>query len=692
MGNWIAWWARGRVAANLLMIGIIVSGLLAFLAMEREVWPTIRINWVEVIVPWPGAAPQEVEEQIIIRIEEALADLDDVIRIRATARENTGLMYIEANPKVDIVQFLNDVKLRIDGISTFPRDIEPPRVRVYVTRNELIRVAVHGEVDERILKRTAEKMRDEVALLPGAAIVELFGDRKEEVSVELSEIAMRRYGVTFDEVARAIRGSSINRSAGTVRTDTGDIMLRARNLADTREEFGRIIIRQTADGAMIRVSDIANIVDGFEDVDILATLNGEPAILVQVMTSENMNVVKTSEAVKKWVEEASERVPDGVGLTLWWDNSEVYFNRMETIVKSGLYGLCLVFLVLILSLRPKVALWVTAGIATAYLGAFIALPANDVSLNMLSTFAFLLVLGVVVDDAIIIGESIHRESMATGGGVDAAIVGTQLVAKPVIFAVLTTMIAFVPWMFLSGASVQITRHITIIIIAALSFSLIEAFLILPAHLSKMHPREGMGRFGRFQKRIADGIIHLAEKRYRPFVAAAVRRRYLTASIFLFFLIVSVGVTSSGWLKFSFMPEIENEMISVNVTMPDGAPYSRALEILDQLQLAQQKLEAEVNERAGDGEGVLIENWYTRSRKDSVLALVQLAPPEKRQMSAKEAADRLRELIGDIPDAEEIKIGFTIDDQDPGLQYSIKADSFDDLRMAADALKDKLRTY
>lgn len=692
MGNWIAWWARNTVAANLLMVGILISGTLSFFAMEREVWPTFRINWVEVTVAWPGAAPQEVEEQIVIRIEESLADLDNIERLRSSAREGFAQIFIEANTKIDIGQFLSDVKLRVDSINSFPRDIERPRVREILTRNEMIRLAVHGEVDERILKRAAEQMRDEVALLPGASIVTLFGARQEEVSIELSEQAMRRYGLTFDEVAQAIRGSSINLSAGTVRTENGDIMLRARNLADNQEEFERIIVRQTPDGAAIRVGDVAKVIDGFEDIDILATLNGEPAILVQVMTTENMNIVKTSKAVKEWVEEAKTRLPDGVELSMWFDSSKIYFDRMATISKAATYGMLLVFLVLILSLRPIVALWVTAGIAVAFTGAFIFLPANDVSLNLLSLFAFLLVLGVVVDDAIVIGESIHRESMSSGGGVDNAILGTQLVAKPVVFAVLTTMIAFMPWLFLSGVTVQFTRHISIIIIATLAFSLIEALFILPAHLSKLKPRTNMKRFGRLQKRIADSIINFAETRYRSMVSKALGRRYLTASIFVFFFVFSVGLASSGWLKFSFMPEVENEMIMVNVVMPDGSPYSRALEILDQLQVAQRKLEEEVSQMGEDGEGILIENWYTRSRKDSVLALVQLAPPEVRVMSAEQAAKRLRELIGDIPDADEVDVSWTINNQDPGLQYSVSSGNLEDLRIAVDDLKEKLITY
>ncbi|MCK5576563.1 MAG: efflux RND transporter permease subunit, partial [Sphingomonadales bacterium] len=291
MNALIAWWARNKIAANLAMVLIIAMGLGSFFTMEREVWPTVRANWVEVNVAWPGAAPQEVEEQLVIRIEESIQDLDNIFRIRSFARENFGAVYIEADPRIDMGEFINNVKMRVDSISTFPRDIEPPRVRELMTRNEMIRIGIHGNVDEKILKRTAERVRDEIALLPGASIVELFGTRNEEVSIELSEEAMRRDGVTFDEVAAAIRGSSINLSSGTLKTNTGDIMLRARNMADNAQDFETIIVRQTPGGGSIRVGDVARVIDGFEDVEINATLNGEDAILVQVMTTERMNVV-----------------------------------------------------------------------------------------------------------------------------------------------------------------------------------------------------------------------------------------------------------------------------------------------------------------------------------------------------------------------------------------------------------------
>ncbi|GAK32458.1 acriflavin resistance protein [Iodidimonas nitroreducens] len=691
MNALIAWWARNTVAANLLMMGILIAGIMSFISMEREVWPTFRVNWVEITVSWPGAAPQEVEEQIILHIEESLADLDNVDRVRSTAYEGLATLYIEADRSINMDRFINDVKLRVDGIASLPRDIEPPRVRELLTRNELIRIGVSGDVDERILTRTAEKVRDEVALLPGVSIVTLFGQRSEEVSIELSENALRRYGLSFDEVTSAIRASSINLSAGSVRTSTGDVQLRARNLADDQTDFNKIIIRQTPDGGTIRLGDVARVIDGFEDVNLQASLNGERAILVQVMTAEEMNVVVTSQSVRKYLETAQERMPEGVSLILYADESKAYYDRMETISKSAFYGLLLVFAVLILSLRPKVALWVTMGIATAYAGAFIFLPANDVSLNFLSLFAFLLVIGVVVDDAIVVGENIHEETERTGGGVDAAILGTQLVAKPVIYAVATTMIVFAPWLFLSGLEVEFTRHISIIVIAALSFSLIEALFILPAHLSHLKAQKTEGRFGRFQKKIAQSITRFAQGTYRRWLFAAVRRRGVTASIFLALFILAIGVSSTSWLKFSFNPDVESEQISVDVTLPEGTPFNRALEILGQLQKAEKALEAEANERM-DGAGKLIENWYTRARQNSVLALVRLAPAEQRDLSAKEAADRLRELIGEIPDAENLEINYTLNQNQPEIELAINHPDMDVLRAAVADLKAHLSTY
>jgi len=693
MNGLIEWWVRNPVAANLLMVGIIVAGIFGFQSMEREMDPHVRFPGLAVEVSWPGAAPQEVEEQIVARIEESVSDLDNIEWVRSTSGDSYGGVYILANQKADFTQFMNDVKIRVDSISSFPRDIEPPQVRQWVNRDEFIRVAISGDLDERELKRLAEQLRREAAVLPAISIVELFGVRREEVSVQVSEEALRRYNMSFNEVATAIRNHSINQSSGSVRTEVGTYQLTVRSQADTEAEFSNIVIRQTDDGGIIRVGDVATVVDGFEDEPILATLNGEPAVLLQVMTTETMDIVKASDSIRGWIDERRETLPPGAELTLWTDNAEDFKGRMTTIGKSAGLGLLLVLGVLMITLRPKVAFWVATGIATAYAGAFVFLPTVGVSLNMISTFAFLLVLGIVVDDAIVVGEGIHAESHRMGGGPGAAASGAQLVAKPVIFAVLTTVIAFLPWLFLSGSTSEFTRHITWVVILALAFSLIESLFILPSHLRKLKPRDEarLGRVSHWQKAVSDGIINFAHNHYRGIGGFAVRRRYLTTSVFVALLIFSFGLMGTGWVKQGFMPEIESDEVIVNVVLPEGAPYSRALEILAQLQDAERRLVEEVDERM-QGEGKLIENWYTRSRRDSVLAIVKLAPPEQRDMSAKDAAIRLRELMGDVPDAKEVSVDYTQNGGDPGFELSVRHPDLDVLRLAVNDLEDQLRTY
>ncbi len=692
MDKLIAWFAKNPVAANLLMVGLLAAGVLGYANVEREVFPIFEANRVQVNVPWPGAAPQEVEEQVVIRIEEALQDLDNVDRVNSFAAEGFGQVEVDALGQVDMAEFVNEVKLRVDSVNSLPRDIEPPQVRQAIYRNEMMRLAVHGDVGEKRLTQMAEDIRDEVAGLSHISIVELFGSRDEEVAIELSEDAMRRYGLSFDQVAQVIRAYSINLSSGSVRTSTGDVQLRARNMANSQQDFDKIILRQSEDGGVVRLGDVAKVIDGYEDNEILATLNGEPAVLVQVMTTDSMDIVAASRSMHKWLNERQQTMPEDISLTLWWDSADVYKNRMDTITWAAFSGLILVFLVLILTLRPQVALWVTVGIGVAFIGTMGFLPVYDVSLNVLSTFAFLLVLGIVVDDAIVVGESIHHHGSDHGGGLDSAVEGTTAVAKPVIFAVLTTIVAFMPWMFLSGDDVQITRMLSIVITAALVISLVEAFLILPAHLRKLHPRENLHGLSKAQQKIAHSLVSFANSTYRGWVEAAIKYRGLTIATFVSLFIISVGVFATGWVKFSFNPEIESDQVIINVQMPSGSPYSRALEVLDQLQTAEKQLESEINEKSASGKGELIENWYTRSRRDSVIAIVKLAPPEVRELTAKETAKRLAELVGEVPDAESVSVEYTMNNGGQRINYSLQHKDLETLRQAVEELEIQLQSY
>ncbi len=686
----VKWWASNPVAANLLMFAFLIGGLVSYFQIERELDPYVEFPGANVFVAWPGASPQDVEEQIVVRMEEAFSEIQGVQRMWAFAGEGGGSVTVIARKGIDEAQFMQEIKRQVDSINTIPPAAERPQINIFRNRQEMMRIAVTGDetVSERELKRFAEKTRREIALLGYIPAVDLFGVRNEEVSIEISETALRQYGLTFADVARAVRGTSVNTSSGMVRTETGNMQLRMRKQADSQADFENIVVRQDPSGAVIRVRDVATVIDGFEQVNLLATVNGERTVLVQIMSGPQMDVVKMSENVNKYMADNKDKLPEGINMTLWDDAAEVFNGRMTSILSNFFMGLVLVCLTLFLFLRPIIAVWVSIGIAAAFAGGLALLPFFDVSINFISSFAFLLVIGVIVDDAIIVGEAIHFKTEEGETGLDAAVNGANMVMKPVIFAVLTTMIFFAPWMFLSGGTSEFTRAISLVVILALSFSLFECLLILPTHLRHLKPVDPTSRIMRLQRRISDSLVSLANNVYRPLIKASLKGRYITASIFLAIMLICGSLVGNGFVKSTFFPEPESDQIEITVELPEGTPYARSLEVLKQIQIAEKELEGEIE---ADG-GELIENWYTRSRDNNILALVKLVPPETRSLSAKETAERLRELIGEVPDAETISVDYRDGNDGPPIQYVLNAKSFEDLNAAADDLMAKLRSY
>ena len=681
MSGMINWWARNSIAANLLMVAIFIGGIVTFIGLDREVFPSPKINSVSVSVVWQGASPIEVEEQIILRIEEAVSGIDNLDQITAVAREGVARVTVSMVEQGNFTEFLNEVKSQVDGISTLPRDAFPPVVSRFSSNNQIFSISLAGDVEERELYRLARQYRDELASLPnGSPLVTINGARDEEVSIEVSEEALRRYGLTFDDVARAIRGTSIDGSSGTVRTETGSINLSVRNLADTEEEFSRIIVRQNPDGSFITVGDVANVVDGFVDAKFKTELDGNRSISLNVNAPENFNVVELSKAINAWVDEKQETQPEELDLEIQFDFSEAYTERMELVSSNALTGLILVMIVLVLFLRPIVAFWVVIGIATAFAGSFIFLPMVGITLNMLSLFGLLLVIGIVVDDALIVGESIHRQTERGKQGIDAALIGTQIVVKPVFFAVLTTMIAFLPFILIGGPASEQMANITYVVIFALTFSLIESFLILPAHLSHMKPVSDTNAFNRFQQKIADSMIWFSNAFYRPLISMSIRFRWATIITFFGFFMVAISLLSQGWVRSAFIPDVEAPFINVNVTPREGTPYARNLEVYDILEAAAEELKAEV--RAEEDGNELIESIFVFASEGGSGAFLTLNDGDWRTISAREIADRLREKIGDIPDAESIDIGFTLSDGGSDLNFGIESNDLDELRRAS----------
>jgi len=695
MYNLISWWARNPKAANLLMVGIIIVGVATFSRIEQEVFPKISPPIVSIHYTWPGASPKEVEDQILVRVEESIRDIEGIDKIRGFAQENFGGIYIEAFPEVELDYLIQEVKREVDAIVSIPYDVEPPVVDDASFQFPIIAINISGDVSEKLLAKTARDLRDELSLEPHIDVVEILGYRKEQISIELSETAMRRYSVNFDDVANAIKKSSINLSSGNIKSDTGTLQLSTRNLGNTLEDFNEIVILQTPDGGKIKIVDVATVIDGFDDKDSrdffidVGTERTTQTKGLMVMSSDNMNVVKTSKSARNWIDKIQDDLPEGVSLNLWTDQSNLYRDRMSLILRAAYGGLILVFIILMLFLRPKVAIWCSVGIGTAFTGALIFLPGMDISLNIISLFAFLLVIGIVVDDAVIVGENIHLEHERGRVGTDAAITGAYLVSKPVFFAVITTMIAFLPWLFLSGWQVQFVRNISFIVLFALAFSLIEAFFILPSHLANLKPYEAKTRFSKIQKKFADGIVNFGKTKYMPVLLSALRRRYTALACFFAILIIVFSISSSNWISRSFFPDVEDDEMQLQISLPSGSPFSRTEEI-------GKKVEEAGYQTIQHYKGIdnTITGMIITMEENTLLGYINLHEPSVRESSTKEVADVFREYIGDIPDAESFTIGTQIgrNQSSADLEFNITSSSSENLISSSEEFMDKLRSY
>ncbi len=703
MNGIVAWWARNPVAGNLISLGCIIFGLMSYFMMEKEFWPAGRGDAVVINAVWPGASPADMESQVVVRIEEATTDLGGIDWVRSRSSEGFGWVRLLTIPGADIDTLTAEVKTRVDGISTLPPGLEPPVVAREVGRNWSIIMSVHGDASEKVLRDTAMRLRDRLSLVEGGANTIIVGARRPEVSIEVSEDALRRWDLTFEDVSRAVQENSLNVSSGRVRTGDGDFQLSARNLADTSFDFGDIIVRETAAGGVLRVRDVATVIDGFEDRNVYNRLDDDPSILVTVLTADEFNIWKTSKEVHKVIDEMRAELPEGVGIRLFYDEAEDFRTLTTILFSNAAQGFFLIFTLLLFSLHPKVAFWATAGVMTAFAGAFIILPFAGVSLNFMSVFGFLLVLGIMVDDAIIVGEAVYEKAERGGkGGVEGSILATQLVLKPLIASVLVTMLAFSPWMLISGDARQFTRAISIVVMSTLVFSLIESLLILPAHLAHVEvPKASktfVGRLMAAQQACAHSVLWVANRIHKPLLKAAIGHRYVTLAIFVSIFLLSIGFMASGRIKQTFMPEVEGDFMIASIELPQSTPFSRMKEVAEQLNAARRELEAETTEFAvldpntGANSNGVIRSWATGVEENIVRAYVSMTPPESRELGSKKIAERSKELLGDVPDAEKISFELSGNNQGAAIQIALIGENQEDLRAAVDDLKTQLLTY
>jgi len=690
----IRWFIDNPVAANLLMILLLIGGALAIPALNKQFFPEIEINSVSVSMVYPGASPREVEEQICARIEEAVHDLRGIKEIRSVAQQGLGTVLIEAAQGYDTSQLTAEIKTRVDAINTFPGDAERPVVVENAYRHLMAVVNIAGDISERELKILGERLRDDLSSEPYVSIVELRDPRPYEVAVEVSEETLRRYGITFNDVVNAIRGSSLNLPAGAIKAVSGDIRLQTRGQAYGRVDFEQIPLITQADGVNITLGDVANVQDGFADIDIQNRFNGQPSHALEVFVTSDPQTLRTSEVVHEWIDQTRPSLPEGVSLTMWRDSSVPFVGRVDTLLKNGIGGLGLVFLVLLLFLRPKLALWVCVGIGVAFMGTFFVLQYTGTSLNMISLFAFLLILGIVVDDAIIVGEAIHTHQTNGHPGVEGASMGASSVVKPVMYAVISTMIFFVPMLFMPGDMATAAQAIPVVVILALAFSLIESLWILPSHLAHMGPERPsksalLRSLETVRSRCADGLVNFSKQQYQPFLEKALRHNLLVCGLFLVALVMSLAVYGGGWIRSAFFPQVNSDYIQVEVTLPDGGAFGRSLEVMDRVEQAAIALRDDYNARAEFQEQVAIGNISATARENQVYVIVETL---SEAVDTQALAVEFEQSWGDLGPVESLQVDYTINHLGKPITLVLTSSSVAELQAVSAEMRAVLQTY
>jgi multidrug efflux pump subunit AcrB len=654
-GSLITWFAQNSVAANLLMAILLAGGLYSVIAIKKEIQPRVETNYISVSVPFLGATPEDVEEGVLIKIEEAIQDIEGIEEIVSTARRGVGTVQIEVHADYEVSEIMDQVKNRVDAISTFPDNTERPVISRTTFEQQVVMVTVFGAVDERTLKEFAKQVRNEVVTLPGVTRAEILGSRPYEISIEVSEFKLQSYELTLIEVADAVRRGSLDLPAGSIRSDAGDVLVRTKGQAYVGADFEEIVVRTNADGTRVLLRDIGQIRDGFVESDRFSEYNGKPAITIRVLSVGDQSELDISRSVHAYVDSKKAALPADVQVAAWADVSYYLEGRLDLMVKNLVMGAVLVFLVLALFLRLKLAFWVMVGLPVAFLGAFFLMPVVDVTVNMLSLFGFILVLGIVVDDAIVIGESAYTNMRARGHSVEHVVDGVLDVAVPATFGVLTTIAAFLPILLVTGVSGEYFAAIGWVVILCLAFSLVESKLILPAHLAHMKVRhygkDTHNVFIRFQRFFSEGLHHFVDNRYIPLLQRALERRYLTLSIFIATLILSAGLLASGILRFVFFPDFTADFLQVTVEMNEGTPPARTHAALRRAQDALWEVDRQVSEAQGLQSGAVVSSVLTFARSDvSGQLITELVKENDDVIAGPEVLRRWREQTGDIPGA------------------------------------------
>lgn len=697
----IAWFARNHVAANLLMVTILFTGLMSLkYNIPLEVFPSFETDTISVNVSLRGATPEDAELSLATRVEEAVSDLEGVKQINSRSVEGGATITIEVDSGYDARELLADVKSRVDEIGTFPSEADQPVISLATFKRDVITVAVAGELSEQELRGYAERVRDDLLRTPGITQVELDGVRNYEIAIELSQDQLRAYDLTLSEVAERIGNSSLDLSAGNIRTDGGDILIRSKGQAYYRDQFEPLVIKANTDGSLLRLRDIANVTDGFEESALRTRFNGKPAAMLDVYRVGDQSAIEVADKVKAYVHKQQANLPQGLELSYWGDGSLLVKSRIKTLTTNALQGGILVLLLLTLFLRPSIAFWVFIGIPVSFMGAFLVMPLFGVTLNVLSLFGFILVLGIVVDDAIVTGENIYSHLRNAESGLQASIRGTQEVAVPVTFGVLTTVAAFLPIGFIEGARGALFAQIPVVVIPVLLFSLIESKFVLPAHLKHLKLRqnevEQQGRLSQMQQRFADGFERMILKYYQPLLALSLKHRLTTLALFSGVFILILAFILSGWTRFVFFPRVEADTARASLTMPSGTPFEVTDRYIVRMVEAARALQEDYRD-PNTGESVIMNIFSTTGAGGSAETgriRFELQPAEEREqeVSASTLINEWRERIGPIPGAETLTFRAEIGRASDPVSIELRSGDVDDLRAMAQQVKARLETY
>jgi multidrug efflux pump subunit AcrB len=656
----IAWMAGHSVAANLLMVVFLVGGLIFAGQIKKEVFPDFELDYVTVSIAYPGASPEEVERGIILAVEEAVQGLDDVKQITAVANEGSGKVTVEVVEGKNIQRVAQDIQNAVDRITSFPEEAEDVRVTIAQRKRYVVSLALFGDQGETVLRETAEMVRDRLLQDPGISQVELSGIRDYEIDISVPQNRLRAYGLTLEQIAQSIRRAAVELPGGSIKTDSGDVLVRMTERRDFGPEFGRIPIITTNEGTQVLLADIADVVDGFEDTDSFATFNGHRAILIDVFRIGDQTPLAVSDTVRKKMVEIRADLPPGVDLEARNDRSDIYRQRMDLMLRNGYFGLSLVFILLAIFLEPRLAFWVSLGIPISILGALYFLPAAGVSINIISMFAFIITLGIVVDDAIVAGENMYHHRQSGKPWFEAAVAGTREIAMPVTFSVLTNIVAFAPLFFVSGFMGKVFKQIPVVVVAVFAVSLIESLLILPAHIGHRKPRPETGLFGwilRQQQRFSDLFSLLVRTRYGPLLELALRQRYIAICIGAVVLMITVSYVKSGRMGFELFPKIESDYAMATAVLPYGTAVKKTEAVQQILVDTAQQLVAE------NGAEALAEGIFAEINGNRAEVRIYLTPPGIRPLSTAQLTALWRTQVGRLPGMESLK--FESDAGGPG---------------------------